>query len=319
MKHHPIEISPPDISAYKSGNAGVDYVHVLDSGKPGPAVMVQALTHGNEFCGAIALDFLFREKGAPGKGKLILAFANVAAFARFDFDDPDRSRFIDEDYNRVWRDDRLLGPDDSAELRRARELRPFVDSADLLLDLHSMHEPCRPIMVCGVAGKGGEKSVALARRVGVPADLLLDTGHPSGLRMIERGGFGDPRSPHAAVLIECGQHWEKSAAEVAIDTLLRFLLVAGILNESFVAPRLRLKPPEKQRVIRVTEAVVASSMQFRFERRFKGLEVIPKAGTPLATDGDRTWRTPYDDTVLVMPSVAHLKPGTTVLRLGRFV
>ena len=65
---------------------GVDYVHVLDSGKPGPNVMVQALTHGNEFCGAIALKMLFDERIRPERGKLTLAFANVAAFARFDFD-----------------------------------------------------------------------------------------------------------------------------------------------------------------------------------------------------------------------------------------
>ena len=38
---HRIEISPPDISACRAGNTGVDYVHVLDSGKPGPNVMVQ--------------------------------------------------------------------------------------------------------------------------------------------------------------------------------------------------------------------------------------------------------------------------------------
>ena len=108
-KHHAIEISPPDIAPYKKGNTAVDYVHVLDSGKPGPNVMVQALTHGNEFCGAMALDVLFRERIAPLKGKLVLAFANVAAFARFDFDDPDRSRYIDEDINRVWADAALLG------------------------------------------------------------------------------------------------------------------------------------------------------------------------------------------------------------------
>src|SRR3990170_340491 len=162
--HHPIEISPPDISPYRNGNTGVDFAHVLDSGKPGPNVMVQALTHGNEFCGAIALDFLFKNGIKPRQGKLTLVFANVAAYARFDFDDPDRSRYIDEDYNRVCGDEALLGSRDSAELRRARELRPFVDAADYLLDLHSMHEPCRPIMVCGAQKKGGTRSVALARR-----------------------------------------------------------------------------------------------------------------------------------------------------------
>jgi predicted deacylase len=309
-----IEIKPPDIERYRAGNSGVDYVHVLDSGKPGPNVMVQALTHGNELCGAHALDFLFKEKVAAVKGKLVLAFANVAAFERFDFDDPDRSRYIDEDYNRVWADDVILGKRDSAELRRARELRPFVDAADYLLDLHSMHEPCRPIMVCGMLDKGAE----FARKIGVPADLLIDTGHPAGLRMRDRGGFGDPKSPKNAVLIECGQHWEKSSVDVAIDTTLRFLKATGAVDGAWVDSRLKLKAPKEQKVVRVTEPVVAKTMSFRFAKPWKGLEVIPKAGSVVATDGDKTWRTPYDECVLVMPSLVHLKPGTTMVRLGRY-
>src|SRR5688500_10572565 len=223
-----IEIQPPNIKPYRNGNTGVDYVHTLDSGKPGPSVMVQALTHGNELCGAIALEFLFSQEVKPVKGKLTLAFANVAAFERFDVGDPDRSRYIDEDYNRVWADEVIGGRRDSAELRRARELRPFVDAADFLLDLHSMHEPCRPIMVCAKS----EKSAAFSRRMGVPGDLLIDTGHPAGLRMIERGAFNDPASPKTAVLIECGQHWEKPAADVAVDTLFRFLRATGAVSEA---------------------------------------------------------------------------------------
>ena len=226
-ERYPIDITPPDLSAYRAGNTGVEYVHVLDSGKPGPSVMVQALTHGNEFCGAIALDDLLKHGIRPVQGTLTLAFANVAAYERFDPEDPNRSRFVDEDYNRVWADEVLSGPRDSVELRRARELRKFVDAADFLLDLHSMHEPCRPIMVCAKS----EKSVALSRRMGVPADLLLDTGHAAGLRMIERGPFSDPASPRTAILIECGQHWEKSAVDVALDTTLRFLTVTGAVEE----------------------------------------------------------------------------------------
>ncbi len=314
MKHHPIQIEPPDISVYRQSNSRVDYVHVFDSGRPGPNVMLQALTHGNEFCGAIALDTLFKEKVRPRVGRLTLAFANVAAYERFDFDDPDRSRYIDEDYNRVWGEDVLAGPRDSAELRRARELRPFVDAADLLLDIHSMHEPCRPIMVCAKS----EKSVALSRRIGMPADLLVDTGHPAGLRMIERGGFNDPKSAKAAVLIECGQHWEALATEVAIDAALRFLRCSGAVDESWADARLRLQPPAAQRVIRVTEPVVAKTMNFHFVRPLGGLEVLPVKGTLVARDGDTEWRTPYDDCVMVMPSMAHLRPGTTMLRLGRY-
>ena len=313
MKYR-IEIKPPGIKGYRHGNAGVDYVHVMDSGKSGPTVMIQALTHGNEFSGAIALDYLFNERIQASRGKLVLAFANVAAFERFSFDDPDRSRYIDEDYNRVWADGVIGGPRDSAELRRARELRSFVDAADYLLDLHTMTEPCRPIMVCGMLDKGAH----FARRVGVPADLLIDTGHPAGLRMRDRGGFGDPASPKNALLIEAGQHWEKSSVDVAIDTALRFLKVTGVVDGGWVERRLKLKPPAEQRVVRVTEPITATSADFRFARPWQGLEVLGKAGTVIATDGDKTWRTPYDDCVLVMPSTAHVKPGNTMVRLGRY-
>jgi predicted deacylase len=320
-EHFPIELSPPDIGAWRTGNTGVDYVHVLDSGSPGPNVMVQALTHGNEFCGAIALDWLLRERPVPARGRLTLAFANVEAYARFDFDNPDASRCIDEDYNRVWADDALFGPRDSLELRRARALRPFVDEASFLLDLHSMHEPGRPIMVCGTV----EKNAAFAREIGVPADLLLDTGHPAGLRMIERGGFGDPASPKRAVLIECGQHWERAAADVAIDTMVRFLRATGAPDAAWAQTRLRLPTPAEQRLVRVTEAVVAKSTGFRFLVPIEGLGVVENQGTPIAEDTDPAtgerivWRAPCDRTVLVMPSLKHLRPGNTQVRLGRFV
>jgi predicted deacylase len=311
----PIELEVPDISPLRSGNTGVDYVHLLDSGRPGPTVMVQALTHGNEICGALALRWLFGQAVQPQRGKLVLAFANVEAFARFDHDEPHASRYVDEDYNRVWGDDQLFGPRDSLELRRARELRPFVDAADFVLDIHSMNEPCRPLMVCGQV----DKNAAYARELGVPADVLLDTGHPAGLRMIERGGFGDPASPKRALLIECGQHWERAAEDVAIDTLLRFLRLTGAVDAGWARARLRLTPPAKQRVVRVTEAVVAKSTDFRFLVPIAGLGVVERAGTPIAQDGDQVWVAPYDQTVLVMPSMTHLRPGNTQVRLGRFV
>lgn len=310
----PIELQPPEISAWRHSASGVDYVHVLDSGRAGPTVMVQALTHGNELCGALALDALLRDRPTPLRGRLVLAFANVQAFERFDTADPNRSRFVDEDYNRVWADEVLYGPRDSVELRRARALRPFVDQADLLLDIHSMGEPCRPLMVCGTV----DKNARYACELGVPADLLLDTGHPAGLRMIERGGFGDPASPKRALLIECGQHWERAAEAVAVDTLMRFLALTGVVDAGWALRRTRLALPSQQRLVRVTEPLVARSSQFQFLVPIEGLGVVDKAGTPIARDGDHTWFAPYDNTVLVMPGLAHCKPGNTMVRLGRF-
>lgn len=310
----PVELTAPDIGPWQHGNAGVDWVHRLDSGRPGARVLVQALTHGNEICGAIALDWLLRQAWRPQAGCVSLVFANVAAYARFDPADPFPSRCVDEDFNRVWADDQLLGPRDSVELRRARELRPFVDEADCVLDIHSMSEPCVPLMVCGTV----DKNAHFARRLGTPADLLIDTGHPAGLRMVERGGLGDPTSPRHALLVECGQHWERGAAEVAIDTLVRFLGLAGVADAAWVAAHARRPLPAAQRLVRVTEAVVARSTGFHFLLPTSGLAVIPQAGTPLARDGEHVWRTPYENTVLVMPGTKNLRPGATAVRLGRF-
>ncbi|MBT9499778.1 MAG: succinylglutamate desuccinylase/aspartoacylase family protein [Burkholderiaceae bacterium] len=314
MAEYRVELTPPDIAPYRAGNTGVDYVHCLDSGKPGPTVMIQALTHGNELCGAIALDWLFKQNITPLQGKLVLAFANVEAYARFDAKNPSSSRFCDEDLNRVWADDVLFGKGDSVELRRARALVPFIDAADYLLDIHSMQEACRPLMVCGMQDKGA----AFAKRLGMPGDLLIDTGHPSGLRMRDRGGFGDPLSLRNALLIECGQHWEQSSADVALDSVVRFLALTGMVESAWADANQRLPLPARQHVIRVTEPVVARTAFFRFLSAFQGLEVIPKAGTPFAQDGEQVWVTPYDNTVMVMPSLNNAKPGTTRVRLGRF-
>ena len=310
----PIELAPPDISPWRQGNRGVEFVHVLDSGRPGPNVMVQALTHGNELCGALALVHLFEQGVAPVRGTLTLVFANVEAYARFDPADPHPSRFADEDLNRVWADAVLFGSRDSSELRRARALQPFVDAADLLLDMHSMSEPCRPLMVCGRVDKNARYAVEL----GVPADLLLDTGQAAGLRMIERGGFGDPAGPKRALLIECGQHWERAAPKVARQASLRFLRHFGMADSAFLDAHLDAPPLPKQRAIEITHVVTIATDAFRFARPVEGLDVISKADTLLAKDGDGEVRTPYENSVLVMPA-RRPKKGETAVRIGRYV
>jgi len=49
----PVELQAPDITRWRVGNTGVDHVHAWDSGVPGPRVLLTALVHGNEICGAI--------------------------------------------------------------------------------------------------------------------------------------------------------------------------------------------------------------------------------------------------------------------------
>src|SRR3954463_7345220 len=243
-----IELSAPDIADHRRGNTGTDYVHTFESGVPGPHVLVNALTHGNEICGAIVVDRLLRRALRPTRGTLTLAFANLEAFRRFETANPYASRFVDEDFNRVWTPATLDGPRDSVELRRARQLRPFVDAADFLLDIHSMLEPSPPVMICGPLDKG----IRFAFEVRVPQDIVSDTGHSNGTRMRDFGGFGDPQSPRNALLVECGQHWERNAERVAWQTTWRFLKAVGVV-EAGTADREIEKTVPAQRLIRVTE------------------------------------------------------------------
>jgi predicted deacylase len=308
-----IELTAPDIRAHRRSATGTDYVHVIDSGRSGPNVMVNALTHGNEICGAIAVDRLLREGTKPVRGKLTLAFANIDAFERFDTRNPYSTRFVDEDLNRVWLPATLDGNRRSSELARARELRPFVDAADYLLDIHSMLEPSPPVMICGTLDKG----IRFAFDVGIPVHVVSDAGHANGTRMRDYGGFGDPASPRNALLVECGQHWERTAADVAWQTTWRFLRTLGMVDAEAAARQIDAVAPVPQCLIRVTDAVVARSAAFRFAKAFTGLEVVARAGDAIAYDGEEVVRAPYDNCVLVMPVPNNVKAGLTAVRLGR--
>ena len=222
MSRIPVELAAPDIESHRRSSTGVDFVHTFESGRPGPHAMVNAITHGNEICGAIAVDRLLRMGVRPTRGTLTLSFANVDAFLRFDPKRPYATRFLDEDFNRVWNIPTLDGTRDSTELRRARALRPFVEAADYLLDIHSMLEPSPAVMICGPLDKG----IRFAFDIAIPRDIVSDEGHANGTRMRDFGGFGDPGSPRNALLVECGQHWERAAPEISdveFDALTRRL------------------------------------------------------------------------------------------------
>jgi len=308
-----IELKAPDITAYRSGNTGIDFATTFDSGKSGPHVLVNALTHGNELCGAIALDFLFRQRVRPTRGRLTLCFANVAAYQCFDPNRPGASRFADEDFNRLWSPHVLDGPRNSVELTRARALRPLYDTVDLLLDLHSMQHATPPLVLCGMTERGRR----LAQAVRVPQWIVSDSGHASGRRLLDYAGFADPAATKTALLAECGQHWENEAASVAIEITLRFLLTAGVIDPEFAAPHLASEPPE-QRVIEITDAVTMRGSNLVYEADYVGMEIIERQGTLIARDDSMEIRTPYDNCVLIMPS-RRLRRGQTAVRLGRIV
>jgi predicted deacylase len=306
-----VRLSAPDIAPWLAGNTGIAGITTLVSPQPGPHVALLSLMHGNELAGAIVLDRLLRARLIPVRGKLSFGFLNLMAFERFDPQRPTTTRFLDEDMNRVWDEAVLNGPRHSLELDRARELRPFVDTVDVLLDLHSMLWPSEPLILSGTPAKGK----AMAKAIGRPSLVVADHGHVNGRRLIDYSRFSGNGTPCTACLVEAGQHWEQPT----VDTVMAS--VAGLLRHlNAVAPDAPLPPappPVAPRVATVTTAVTAMTSSFAFVQTYRGGDVIRLRDTLIAVDGTTEIRTPHDDCLLVMPSLRPSR-GHTAVRLGRF-
>lgn len=318
MKELSFQLPKPDISTWRAGNTDTEGVWHFESGVPGRRVMVTSLIHGNELCGAWAVQGLLQAGVRPRQGSLTLAFCNLAAFDRFDPDEFDASRSVEEDLNRQWSTDRMANAG-SLERRRARELLPFVERADWLLDLHSMHEPGEPLLLVGTHAR----NIELARKLRFPECVVVDEGHEDGTRMRDFGRFSLPdaeASETRSLLVECGFHGDPVSLKVAQDISARFLVEAQVLDagaSSEMLPGWRRTDIARQRLLRVTGGVTARSNNFRFLGSFSGLEVISKAGTPIGDDNGNIVSTPYDECVLVMPSLRQARPGVTVVRFAK--
>lgn len=312
---HPVQIHPVPLDAWEASATGVPWVQERVAPVPGPDVLITALVHGNEYAGALVLDELLRSGLGPRRGRITVVFCNMAAYGRFDPAEPDASRYVCEDFNRLWSPQVLDAPPMGVERQRAQAIRPFVDRATHLLDLHSMHEPGAPLLITGAL----PRNVALAQRLGSGAQVVMDRGHADGVRMRDYAGFGEPASEKLALLLEAGQHWQRSAIQTTRNVLMRFLVSVGSLDRAdipsgWLQPDVVSSPP-----VAVTHRVVARTMDFEFVQDYRGGELIHRAGTTIARDGQALVATPYDDCILVMPSVRQLRPGVTTVRFGRML
>jgi predicted deacylase len=313
----PFEIQAPAPGPWLAGNTGTPGVWRWRANEPGRHAMVCALVHGNELCGAWALHALLEAGIRPRRGSLSVVLANLEAFARFDARDPHASRCVHADLNRLWGDMpwRASGTAHGSEHRRVSELLPHVQSADCLLDLHSMHEPGPPLALTGPLGHHAERAAAL----GLSALRVADRGHSAGVRLRDHGRFGQAEDREAfALLLECGYHGARESVAVAQDALARFLLASGTVDRQDL-PRgwWRANRQPQAPLLVVTEAVtVAADAAPRFVRPWKSGERIEKAGTVIGWNGATPVTTPYDGCVLVMPTLLHARAGATLVRFA---
>lgn len=302
-----VALAAPDLRPWLGGNTGIPGIWSFAAATPGPHLAFVALTHGNEFASAIVLERYLQAGLRPLRGRLSLVFANLEAFAAFNPQNPTATRFLDEDLNRVWGEDMKRGPARSREMRRARELLPFVETIDVLVDLHSMLWPSDPLILAA----DNARAIGLGLALAAPRLTVADPGHVAGRRLIDHRRFTAPDTKAAAVLVEAGQHWQAETLVTIETTIQRALALHGMVNAPLAAPSV---PPQ---LARVTQTVTATSHDFTFIRDFRGGEIIAEAGSLIAHDGAREIRTPHDDCLMIMPTPL-VPRGHTAVRLAQF-
>ena len=287
------EVLPRDLSAYRAGNVGVDHVHRFNSGRPGPHVLINALTHGNEFCGMVAATHLLDTGVRPLIGTLTVSFANVAAYDTFDTARPFDSRQLVHNLNRIWSPDWLDGRDDSPELQRARALRPVVAAADHVLDIHSTSQPVQPFWVYPRFARNGTAALAM----GEPAvHLVMPQGLGSGTPLIQHGAHGTPDHHGVALVAECGQHFLQSSADRAIRVAMGFLAHFGLL-----APLPGRAAPVAHQRYGLLQTCMVTHADFRFARPLVGFETFAP-GELIASQGPDQIHAPAGGCTVLMPT-----------------
>ena len=127
----------------------------FDRCEPGPRVTIQALTHGNEVCGAIALDWSARERRAAAARHADAGLRQRRGLPALRCRRSVRVALRRRGLQPAVDDDGARRPAPlGASSRAPASCAPFYDATDYLLDLHSMTDPCPPLALAGHAAQG---------------------------------------------------------------------------------------------------------------------------------------------------------------------
>lgn len=228
--------------------------------QPGPRLIILGAVHGNETCGTRAIERLLLSLGRGDtrllRGQLTLVpVCNPLAFEQ-------GRREGDRNLNR-----RLQPTEQPVEFEDhvANALCPLLAEHEVLLDLHSFHTPGEPFVMIGPPDNEGtlepfahaHAEVRLARHLGgnrivegwldtyargmaqrrhwalmrgeqaVDLDPSYGVGTTEYMRSV--GGYG--------VTLECGQHDDPAAPEVAWQAIMQTLSLLGMIERPLEAPR----------------------------------------------------------------------------------
>jgi predicted deacylase len=216
--------------------------------QPGTRLIVTGAVHGNETCGTKAIQRVMQELDS---GKLLIRngsvtfvpITNPLAYAKGE-------RSGERNLNRNLFPN--ANPQDFED-RIANWLCPLLAQHDVLLDLHSFNANSEPFVMVGPRNNDGplepfkheEKERAMARRLGVRrfvdgwlrtygAGVQRRMRGSSELQTVLRYGMGTTEYMRStggyALTLECGQHADPQAPEVAYRAIINTLAFHGLID-----------------------------------------------------------------------------------------
>ena len=266
--------------------------------EPGPTFTVLGAIHGNERCGAEAINRLAADLDngnvSLGRGTLqMVPVANPQAYR-------DNVRFIDRNLNRY-----LYPKDDKQHYED--HLDPIVcevlDRTNVLLDLHSYTSPGGPFIFLGT---GNPKETAFAKALGVNdfafgwADAFGKGGEDS---KESQGTTEYARTKGAlAVTLECGQHLNADNADIGHRAILRALAHLEMLDEKSLAALGPPPPSGAQRCVKM-KSVYRRGEGANLARPWRHFDPVAKGEAMAKLANGKTIDAP-DDGYIVLPKAA---------------
>jgi predicted deacylase len=271
---------------------------VFKGTEAGPRFLVLGAVHGNEKCGTAAINRVIGEIEAGAlkikRGQVtFVPICNPRAYER-------DVRFIDRNLNR------FLVPVEKPknyEEEIGNELCPILAACDVLLDIHS-YTAGGPIFT--FVGSATPEARDFAANLG---DVTFVTGWKEAFAAAGKIGSGDQQNESAdtvqyarrfgatAVTLECGQHKDPQAPEVAYRAIRNAFRYLEMTSE----PPLEKRSAEDIRLITMTRVYDRPSPEGRLAKQWKHLDFIAK-DEPIGYLADGTAIPAPEDGFLILPN-----------------
>ncbi len=207
----------------KHTNCALPYCIKVESGTPGPTVLISGTIHGNEFVGAKFLRLFYKhilkKEIKIKRGTIYLLLTNPRAHKA-------DKRFLDYDMNRSFVPDKDFS---KYEHLRALEVEKFFEKikVDYVIDLHSVSIGNNRMLIMRKDQK--EDLDFWLKKTKLETVFVYREGDIQGILLdyfINKDGA-------LSLAIECGNHYERNTTEIAKHEVYMLLSKLNMIDKKF--------------------------------------------------------------------------------------